>query len=379
MVYDHLYPATIGGAERWLHGLAQALAGAGHDVTYVTMTHWSADPPALPGVRVIGLTPPGRVYRRERRTLLPPLRFGFAVARHLARHGSQYDVVHTASFPFFPLLAVALLRRRQGYAVVVDWIEVWTAAYWRRYAGPVFGTIGWLVQKACIRAEQRAFCLSRMHARRLVAEGYKGSPVVLPGLFDGETRPSAPSNVEPLVVYAGRHIPEKRVPDLVRAFAEARRTRPNLRLEVYGDGTDSARVAETISVLGLDGTAQLMGRRPEHEVMEAFGRAACLATATEREGYGLVVVEAAAHGTPSVVVAGEENAATELVRPGVNGEIAPSAAPGDLADAIVRAVDGGEQLRASTASWFAENVDRLRLANSLELVVAAYADAANIS
>ena len=48
-------------------------------------------------------------------------------------------------------------------------------------------------------------------------------------------------------------------------------------------------------------------------------RALCLLLTSRREGYGLVVVEAASHGTPSVVVAGEDNAATELIEEGVNG------------------------------------------------------------
>ena len=30
-----------------------------------------------------------------------------------------------------------------------------------------------------------AYCISRMHAERLVAEGYRGTPVVLPGLYAG--------------------------------------------------------------------------------------------------------------------------------------------------------------------------------------------------
>ena len=37
---------------------------------------------------------------------------------------------------------------------------------------------------------------------------------------------------------------------------------------------------------------------------------------SRREGYGLVVVEAAARGVPSVVVADPDNAATELVQEG---------------------------------------------------------------
>ncbi len=46
----------------------------------------------------------------------------------------------------------------------------------------------------------------------------------------------------------------------------------------------------------------------------------------------MMVVEASAHGIPSVVVAGEDNAAVELVQEGVNGFVAASAEPEVVAD-----------------------------------------------
>jgi glycosyltransferase involved in cell wall biosynthesis len=127
-----------------------------------------------------------------------------------------------------------------------------------------------------------------------------------------------------------------------------------------------------VQQLGLEASVQVAGRRPETEVARALARAACLATASEREGYGLVVVEAAAHGTPSVVVEGPENAATELVEEGVNGAIASSANPEELARAILRVVDASCILRASTTRWFAHNAPRLELGHSLELVINEY-------
>ena len=87
----------------------------------------------------------------------------------------------------------------------------------------------------------------------------------------------------------------------------------------------------------------------------------------------MVVFEAAAHGTPSVVVAGEDNAAVELVEEGVNGTVAASASPGDLADAIVRVERGGPALRESTAAWFRANAERFSLERSLDLVGDFYA------
>ncbi len=55
---------------------------------------------------------------------------------------------------------------------------------------------------------------------------------------------------------------------------------------------------------------------------------------SRREGYGLIVVEAASLGVPTVVVAGPDNAAVELVSDGVNGFVARRRRPEDLADAI---------------------------------------------
>ena len=89
----------------------------------------------------------------------------------------------------------------------------------------------------------------------------------------------------------------------------------------------------------------------------------------------MVVVEAAARGTPSIVVAGEDNAATELIEEGVNGFVAASADAEALAEAIVRISDAGMALRDSTASWFSENAKELSLESSLKTVLESYASA----
>ncbi len=62
---------------------------------------------------------------------------------------------------------------------------------------------------------------------------------------------------------------------------------------------------------------------------------------SRREGYGMIVVEAAACGTPSVVVREPDNAAVELIEEGVNGVIAASAEPAALAQAIVAVIESG--------------------------------------
>jgi glycosyltransferase involved in cell wall biosynthesis len=375
LVYDRFHPLTLGGAERWYRNLGERLIEAGHDVTYLTLRHWEQGvEPELPGGRVVTLGPKLAVHTDDgRRRIGPPMVFGAFVLKHLLAHGTDYDVIHTASFPYFSVLAAGLARRRGRYRIVVDWHEVWTRGYWREYLGPA-GVLGWLVQKLCVRVPHRAFCFSRLHLGRLRDEGFRGRAEVLEGEYDGDAEPpETPVAAEPFVVYAGRHIPEKRVTALIPALAEARRRDPELRAEVFGDGPLSDEVARLVAENGVGDAVALRGFAPSEEVEDALRRASAMVLPSKREGYGLIVVEAASHGTPSVVVRDPENAATELIEEGVNGTVAPSASAPDLADAIERVRAGGTGLRASTADWFRANRRRLALSTSLEQVERSYA------
>jgi len=370
IVYDCLYPYTVGGAERWYRNLARRLAEAGHEVDYLTLRQWPrGEEPELEGVRVVAVGPQQELYANGRRRLAPPLLFGLGVWLHLVRHARRYDVVHTASFPYFSVLAAGSLRRFGGFRMVVDWHEVWTREYWREYLGAA-GHVGWFVQKWCARVPQTAFCFSHLHARRLRELGLHGEPRVLEGEFDGEAQP--PLEPEPVALFAGRHIPEKRVPAAVRAIARARERLADLRGELFGDGPERDGVLRLIHELGLDGAVEAPGFVDEAVLEEHMRRALCLLLPSRREGYGLVVVEASSRGVPTVVAAGPDNAATELVDDGVNGFIAPSAEPDDLAAAILRVHEQGEPLRRSTADWYRRNAERLSIATSLDTVLASY-------
>ncbi len=148
LVYDCLFPWTVGGAERWYRNLGERLAADGHEVTYLTRRQWErAAPPRIPGVRVIAVSPPMPLYGRDgNRRISQALVFGAGTFAHLLRRGSDYDVVHTASFPYFSLLAAGLTRPVRRFSLVVDWHEVWTREYWREYLGRRAGDVGWLVQ-----------------------------------------------------------------------------------------------------------------------------------------------------------------------------------------------------------------------------------------
>src|SRR6202035_5055601 len=145
LVYDCLFPYTVGGAERWYRNLAERLIGEGHEVTYLTLRQWPRGQTLDldPRIRVVSAGPRMALYTAGgRRRILPPLVFGLGVFAHLLRHGRRYEVVHTCAFPYFSLLAAALLRPVIGFRLVVDWFEVWSRDYWRGYLGGVAGRVG---------------------------------------------------------------------------------------------------------------------------------------------------------------------------------------------------------------------------------------------
>jgi glycosyltransferase involved in cell wall biosynthesis len=386
VVYDCLFPYTIGGGERWYRNLAEHLAADGHEVTYLTLRQWDrGERVEIDGrVRVVTAGPRMSLYTAGgRRRIMPPLVFGLGVFLHLLRHGRRYDVVHSCAFPYFSLLSAALLRPVGGYKLVVDWFEVWSRSYWQEYLGSLGGRVGALVQRLCALVPQQAYCFSELHAKRLRAEGLRGSMTVLRGLYSGTANPVAPGAAEqalpgpahPLVLFAGRLIPEKQPTLGVAAIVLAARQIDGLRGEFLGDGPERPALKAAIAEHGLQEIVSAPGFANAEVVDAEMRRALCMLLPSRREGYGMVVVEAAARGTPSIVVAGEDNAATELISEGVNGTIAPRADPESIAEAIVRVHEAGIALRRSTSEWFAVNSEWLSLEHSVRAVLESYPSA----
>ena len=378
VVYDCLFPHTVGGAERWYRNLAERLSAEGHEVSYLTLRQWDRAGRADldEGVRVVTAGPRMALYAAGgRRRILPPRVFGLGVFLHLLRNGRRYDVVHTCSFPYFSLLSAALVRPLGRFDLVVDWFEVWSRSYWLDYLGGAGGRIAALVQHLCARVPQRAFCFSELHARRLREEGLRGPMTVLRGLYAGPSEPVTPRPADPVVLFAARLIPEKQVTLGVAAMALAASRIEGLRGEFLGDGPERGTLEAAIAEHGLEGVVSAPGFVDAETLDAEMRRALCMLLPSRREGYGMVVVEAAARGTPSIVVAGEDNAATELIVEGVNGTIAAGPDPEAVADAIVRIREAGIALRESTANWFAENAEWLSLEHSLRVVLESYADA----
>lgn len=356
VAYDCLFPLTTGGGERQYGQFADAWARAGHDVTYLTRRQWDDVPPSRTGVDVVPVSGAFELYDEAGgRRPAGALRFAAGLFRHLVTHRRSYDALVVSALPVLNVLAARLALLGTRTRICSDFLEVWRPDQWLAYSGPVTGRVAAALQRVAVRISPLVSCHSRMNGRRLAAEGARRDPVVSPGLIAGtvlEAPGPRPADLPPTVLYVGRHIADKRVEAIPAALAWARERVPGLRAVVLGEGPQRAAVRREVDRLGLHDAVDLPGFVPEEELDARLREAAVLVNPSRREGYGLVVVEACAVGTPVVLADAEDNASVELVEDGVNGYVAASTEPAVLGAAIVRAVEAGEPLRRSARAWY---------------------------
>jgi glycosyltransferase involved in cell wall biosynthesis len=373
LVYDRLYPWSVGGAERWYRALAEQLASDGHHVTYLTTRHWPlAKESLLAGVEVVALGTAHAIYFEGRRRSGPLLRFSMATAVFLLRHGGEFDAIHTSTMSGPGAMSCVLASVVHRRALVLDWWEVWTLDYWRDYAGRGSGTLGWLLQALLARAPHQPITYSQLHARRLRSLRPRGRISISRGPMHYVEVSTTPAPAEQVVVYLGRHIPEKQVAAIPPAILLARSRLPGLRATLFGTGPDMAATVRAVHDAGLDDAIDLPGFVSEDIAMDTLGRALCLVLLSRREGFGLVVVEAAARGVPSLVLSHEDSAAAELIEEGVNGFLCSSRDPGEVASAILRIYHAGYALRQRTLDWYRANTNEWAAGNSLSTLLSAY-------
>lgn len=353
IAYDCLFPVDTGGGERVYRRMAELLVARGCPVEYVTRRGREAAGGA--GFAVVGVWSGEIADATGTRTTAGAVAFAAALFRHFLRHRDAYDLVVVAALPVLNVFAVRFALLGTGAVVATDWLEVWSWRKWRAYAGAVVGSVAFLLQSLGVHVGRIQTVNSGFTRERLRRYRRRADPIIL-GLVDlvGEaTDAPDPRPGRPSALFVGRHIADKRLDALPPALASARTDVPDLDAVIAGTGPETEAVRRAADAAGVAESVRFVGRVGDEELDELLASAAVLVNPSSREGFGLVVAEAAAHGTPSVVVAGEDNAAAELVVDGENGYVATSAAPEVLGAAIARAVTGGEPLRRSTAAWFA--------------------------
>jgi len=111
------------------------------------------------------------------------------------------------------------------------------------------------------------------------------------------------------VLHVGSTIPRKRIDVLLRVFAALRRTHPHTRLVRVGGPFTAAQQA-LVRDLGLGDAIVVLPMLDRSTLAAVYRRSAVLLMPSEREGFGLPVLEALACGTP--VVASDVEALREV-------------------------------------------------------------------
>jgi glycosyltransferase involved in cell wall biosynthesis len=179
--------------------------------------------------------------------------------------------------------------------------------------------------------------------------------VVLPGIDAGHYR-MAPGSLdpEPLVVFVGRIEWYKRLDVLLRALVRVRAEGVPARLVIAGTGEALSRVKALRHELGLEDHVDVLGFIDEAEKVRLLQRAHVVVQPSEKEGWGLTVIEANACGTP--VIATAVPGLQDSVRDGETGLLVPVRDEAALATAMARVLgDAGlrERLACGAREWAA--------------------------
>ncbi len=99
------------------------------------------------------------------------------------------------------------------------------------------------------------------------------------------------------LITASRLATEKHVDWLVEAVAEARKTIPDITLDIYGQGAESKKIEEKMERLGCTDCVKLMGQQNLEEVYKNYE---AYVSASTSEGFGLTLMEAIGSGLPII-------------------------------------------------------------------------------
>jgi glycosyltransferase involved in cell wall biosynthesis len=300
-----------GGAETYAHEVTRRWA-ASHEVTL-----FCARPPGLAatdivdGVTVVRAGGRHRVYRKAREF-------------HRRRGRDAFDLIVDA-VNTRPFGCVRWERDAPVVALVHQTCEeIWA----HELPGPV-AALGRHVLEPWWLRQYRAhpvLTVSPSSRDSLTAFGLRDVTVVPVGVTR-RPRPPVPREDRPTLIFVGRLVPNKGPLAALDAFALLRTAMPEARLWFVGSGP-----LEPVLVRRREPGVRVFGRVSAALRDELMARAHALVVTSVREGWGLVVDEAAAMGTPAI---GYDRPGLRDSIPAAGGVLVPPD-PAALADALVR-------------------------------------------
>jgi phosphatidylinositol alpha 1,6-mannosyltransferase len=327
------YPPDVNGAARFAERLATGLARRGHEIHVVAPSPTGpASREARDGVTVHGVRS-HRYYQHEGFQVCMPWEAFPATAALMDE--LDPDVVHTNAHMVVgrgvvraahrtgrPLVATNHLMPENlvGHSPIPRPLQrLYFALAWRDL-GRVFG-------KAQVVTAPTPRAVELLVRRAGLVDAFPVSNGIDADRY--QAVPHTPGLV-PTVLFVGRLDPEKRVDELIRAFAALPTELPG-RLEIVGDGGRREEWTALAAELGLDQRVRFRGFVSDQELLEAYSGADLFCMPGVAELQSLVTLEAMSAGLP--VVAADAMALPHLVRPGRNGWLYT---PGDVPELTTR-------------------------------------------
>lgn len=277
-----------GGSEVYAWEYARALRDAGAQVDFVT-------------ARDRGQS------RRERTEGIEIIRRGGVFTFYLA--AAWYYLTHRRSLAAvidpecgIPTFAPIFVRRSTPVVLVVH--HVHQEQFLTYFPKPLALVGRFLERRVMPLVYRRALTVAVSESTRAEMRSQLGwtRPVAL--LPNGSVEPDhavdgAAKDPHRLVVL-GRLVPHKRVDLVIRAVAALREAHADLSLDIVGRGPEEESLRALVAELALHDAVTLHGFLSEHDKAEVLRSAALHVCGSDVEGWGQVVIEAAAHGTPTL-------------------------------------------------------------------------------
>ena len=278
-----------GGSEVFLERTAAGLVGLGWDVTVVCARYpGSLAVEEREGFRIVRAGEGLGLYRRTAAALL-------------ARRFHPVDVVVDVQngMPF----CSPLFTRTP----VVNLVHHVHREQWRVLFPPALARLGWFVESVVgpwVYRRHRYVAVSEATRTELGDLGVAPDRVsVVHNGTDVRPVPGRPRAARPTVLVVSRLVPHKRIEVAIEAVAALRAQLPDVRLVVAGTGYWESELRARVDALGVGDHVELLGWVPEDEKHRLMADAWVMAAPSVKEGWGLSVIEAAAHGTPTVAFA----------------------------------------------------------------------------
>jgi glycosyltransferase involved in cell wall biosynthesis len=210
--------------------------------------------------------------------------------------------------------------------------EVW----WYESPFPV-NAIGFVAENFYLRCYRHlpVLTVSVSTRRDLARLGFHGRITIIPEGIETVPDLDAVRPTQPSILYVGRLAPSKRVSDIIQAFALFSRSVGRAQLSLVGEGSRDyvKKLGALADRLGVSDRIRFLGRMSDLEKHHEMATAHILLVASVREGWGLVVTEANAFGTPAVAY--DVPGLRDSVRDGETGLLADPT-PKALAAAMLR-------------------------------------------